>query len=93
MTRYLLKSPTGQFFKHPTDSRPSGTCGVYPDDRGNSWTADPATAHAWVDWDRAIAAARCWHLLHGEQLTVVTANSLPTLRVGLHGETLAVVQQ
>ena len=57
-TRFLLKSPTGQFFHHP-------------DDRGNSWTDSPATAHAWVDWDRAIAAARCWHLLHGETLAVV----------------------
>jgi len=56
--RFLLQSPTGQFFHHP-------------DDRGNSWTDSPATAHAWVDWDRATAAARCWHLLHGEQLTVV----------------------
>ena len=59
MTRYLLKSPTGQFFCHP-------------EDRGNNhWTADPATAHAWVDWDRAAAAVSCWHLLHGETLAVV----------------------
>ena len=58
MTRYLLQSPTGQFFHHP-------------DDRGNSWTDSPATAHAWVDLDRAAAAVRCWHLLHGETLAVV----------------------
>ena len=58
-TRYLLKSPTGQFFKHP-------------EDRSNDhWTADPAAAHQWVDGDRAADAAHCWHLLHGEQLVVV----------------------
>ena len=58
-TRYLLKSPTGQFFQHSPAAAVS------------AWTESPATAHQWVDFDRASEAADRWHQLHGETLAVV----------------------